>query len=81
MIECVSLKSGEDANAIVPVIHQNRNKSSTSTHKQTPTDRNASVSRARAGCGDTEKNDSWSKVSYVNYFMDFNVSAHVCAQH
>lgn len=52
-------------------------KLNTQTNKQTPTDRNASVSRARAGCGGTEKNDSWSKVSYVNYFMDFNESAHV----
>lgn len=27
-----------------------------------------------------EKNDSWSKVSYVNYFIDFNVCVCVCVE-
>lgn len=39
------------------------------------------VWQARAGCGDTKKNDSWSKVSNVNYFMDFDLRVSMRGAH
>lgn len=74
MIECVSFEIGYVIRYVIRMIHQDK---ITKANARRMIGAEQSVMRAKEDVtNNTEQNDSWSKVSNVNYFMDFDVCTH-----